>query len=79
MIESLIFLFCATLDENQFRKAEYLSQNANLIKVVHFQNETIFDIKGVYKKDGSNCYWVNIPTDLEKRLFIKLIVSRVTI
>ena len=60
MVETIIFLLCAPLNDNKFRGAEYLSQHSNYLIISHLDSETIFDVKGLYKSDGSNCYWVNI-------------------
>ena len=60
MIETMIVLLCALLPDYEFREAPDIAQYANELRITHFPDELSFDVKDLYKTDGSNCYWVSI-------------------
>ena len=64
MVETIIVLFCLPLDDHQFREVPEIAQYANQLSIKHYTDEYIFDVKDLYKKDRSNCYWVSIEPAL---------------
>ena len=62
MIETIIVLLCAPLEDYKFRDYSELAVYANELKITHYEDERVFDIKGLAKgpDDGSECFWVSI-------------------
>ena len=62
MIETIIILLCAPLEDYNFRDYSELASHANELKITHYENERAFDMKGLAKgpDDNSECYWVSI-------------------
>ena len=67
MIETIIVLFCPQLEDYKFREAPEIAQHANVIEIRHYPEEYAFDVKGLYKTDDSNCYWVSISPAADRK------------
>ncbi len=62
MIETIIILLCAPLENYEFRDYSELASYANELKITHYEDERVFDIKVLAKgpDDETECYWVSI-------------------
>ena len=54
MIETIIVLLCAPLEDYKFRDYSELAVYANELTITHYEDERVFDIKGLAKGPTMN-------------------------
>mgnify|MGYP001158315971 FL=1 len=65
MISTIIVLLCMPLPDNKERAYVDLWQYANELRIQHYPEEYSFDVRGDYKGNDEDCYWVSIKPPYE--------------